>query len=90
MLIPPLKHALNIVIWALMMTIFAAVIISWLRSFGARIPYYHPLIRAIEQTYEALVRPIRRALPTTGGGLDFAPMIALILLTILQRIIASL
>ena len=90
MLIPPLKHGLSIVIWALMMTIFAAVIISWLRAFGARIPYYNPLIRAIEGTYETMTRPIRRAFPTTGGGFDFAPVVVLLLLTILQRIIASL
>ncbi len=86
----PVKAVLNLAISLAMLTIFAAVIISWLRVFGVRVPYYHPLIRAIEQTYEAMVRPIRRAFPTGGGGLDFAPMIIIILLMILRRLIAQL
>jgi len=82
------KDALHLVLSLVMAIIFAGVIISWLRAAGVRVPYYHPIIRAIEQSYEAMIRPIRRAVPTAGGGLDFAPMIALIILMILQRVIA--
>jgi uncharacterized protein YggT (Ycf19 family) len=84
------KDALHLVLSLLMAIIFAGVIISWLRAAGVRISYYHPLVRAIEQAYEAVIRPIRRAVPTAGGGLDFAPMIALIILMILQRVVARL
>ena len=84
------KYALHLVLSLVMAIIFAGVIISWLRAAGVRIPYYHPLVRAIEQSYEAMMRPIRRAVPTAGGGLDFAPMIALIILMILQRVVARL
>ena len=90
MLPGPIKSVLQLLISFLMMTVFASVVISWLRAFGVRIPYYHPLIRAIEQTYEAMVRPLRRAVPTGGGGLDFAPMIVIILLIILRRLIVQL
>ncbi len=86
----PVKQLLNAAISLLTLIVFAAVIISWLRAFGVRVPYYHPIVRAIEQTYEAMVRPIRRAFPTSGGGLDFAPMIIIILLIILRRLIAQL
>jgi len=89
-LLAPVKSALSLLIWLLMMILLASIIISWLRAFGVRVPHYHPLIRAIEQTSEAMTRPIRRAVPTVGGGFDFAPMIVLIILSILQRIIAGL
>jgi uncharacterized protein YggT (Ycf19 family) len=47
-------------------------------------------VRAIEETADLVLKPIRRAIPATGGGLDFSPLIALILLSILQRIVARL
>jgi uncharacterized protein YggT (Ycf19 family) len=52
-----------------------------------KLPYYHPVIRGIEELADLIVRPIRRSFPTAGGGLDFAPMIALIILYILRAII---
>jgi len=77
-------------IMLMMLAIIASVIISWLRAFRVQVPYSNPLVRAIEETAELMLRPIRRAIPTAGGGLDFAPLIALIILSILQRIVARL
>jgi len=84
------KIVLGRIIWLLMLVILAGVVISWLRAFRVRVSYYNPLVRAIEGISETMLRPIRRSFPTTGGGLDFAPMIALIVLAILQGIIARL
>lgn len=84
------KQMLQWAISAAMGIIIAAIVISWLRVAGVRIPYYHPVVRAIEQSYEAMMRPIRRTMPTSVGGLDFAPMVALIVLNILRRVIALL
>jgi uncharacterized protein YggT (Ycf19 family) len=86
----PVRQLLAMAIWVLIMTIMASIVISWLRAFGVRVPRYNPLIRAIEDTADLVVRPIRRSFPTAGGGLDFAPMIALMILYILQAIIARL
>ncbi|UCC67726.1 MAG: YggT family protein [Armatimonadota bacterium] len=74
----------------MMLAILASVIISWLRAFRVQVPYGNPLVRAIEETADLMLRPIRRAVPTAGGGLDFAPLIALIILSILQQIVARL
>jgi YggT family protein len=74
----------------MMLAILASVIISWLRAFRVQVPYGNPLVRAIEETADLMLRPIRRAVPTAGGGLDFSPLIALIILSILQRIVARL
>lgn len=78
------EHAISVMIFILL----AGVVISWLRVARVRVPYGNPLIRAIEGAAEAMLRPIRRAVPVTGGGLDFSPMIALMLLYILRGIIA--
>jgi len=74
----------------MMLAILASIIISWLRAFRVQVPYGNPLVRAIEETADLMLRPIRRAVPTAGGGLDFAPLIALIVLSILQQIAARL
>ncbi len=86
----PVVPVLELIIWVLTMTILASIVLSWLRLFGVRIPYGNPVVRAIEDTTEALLRPIRRAVPTTGGGFDFAPMVALIILYIIRALIRQL
>ena len=78
------EYAISVMIFI----ILASVVISWLRAARVRVPYGNPVIRGIEGAAEAILRPIRRAIPTAGGGLDFSPMVALILLYILRRIIA--
>ena len=69
------------------LTIFVGVLIPWLRMMGLRVPHYHPVIRFFEDTTEAVLRPIRRALPVTAGGWDFSPMVALVLLMVLRRVL---
>ena len=81
---------IHLVIWLMMMAIFGGVIISWLRAFRVHVPSGNPLVRLIEDAADLMLRPIRRAIPTTGGGLDFAPMVAIIILYILERIVARL
>ena len=86
----PIKKLLLFAIWLMMTTIFATVVISWLRMFGVRVPRYNPIVRAIEETADLMLRPIRNAVQTTGGGLDFTPMVAILMLYILQMIILRL
>ncbi len=84
------RTLISYAITVMMLAILGSVVISWLRAFRVQIPYGNPLVRAIEDTADLILRPIRRAVPATGGGLDFSPLIALILLSILQRIVARL
>jgi YggT family protein len=81
------KDTLSLIISVLWLAILASVIISWLRLFGVRVPYYHPVVKIIEETADLILKPIRRHVPTTGGGIDFSPFIALLLLEIARRII---
>jgi YggT family protein len=84
------RTVISFAISVMMLAILGSVIISWLRAFRVQIPYGNPLVRAVEETADLMLKPIRRAIPATGGGLDFSPLIALILLSILQRIVARL
>jgi uncharacterized protein YggT (Ycf19 family) len=78
---------LDLIIKVLSLAVLASVILSWLRAFGARVPYYHPVVRLIEQTADLILNPIRRHIPVAGGGFDFSPVVALILLEIARRIL---
>ena len=70
--------------------IIVSVVISWLRAARVRLPYYHPMLRGIEELGELMLRPIRRALPTTAGGLDFSPVVAVLALSLLRSLIIRL
>ena len=85
-----IARLLNLVISFLSLAILASVIISWLRAFGMRLSYSHPVVRIIEETADLVLKPIRRAIPTAGGGLDFSPWIAILLLQIARTLISQL
>ena len=65
------------------------MILSWLFVFNV-INHHNDmvrqLVRGLNTVTEPLYRPIRRILPDFGG-LDFAPMIVLLIIYILQRIL---
>lgn len=70
-------YLLALVLWFL---ILARVIISWTnpRSGGG-------LVAFIYQATEPILAPIRRVLPPTGG-IDWSPLIAILLLGVILRI----
>ena len=84
------RELLSFAISAMMLAILASVVLSWLRMFRVRVPYGNPVVRAIEETADLMLRPIRKAIPSSGGGLDFSPLIALMILSILRPVIARL
>jgi uncharacterized protein YggT (Ycf19 family) len=83
-------YTLTIIIQVLILMIIAVVAISWARMFGLRIPPYHPVVRVIEQSADLVLAPIRRNIPAAAGGIDFSPMIAIIMLMIILQIIHKL
>ena len=85
-----LRDLLLLALSAMMLAILASVVLSWLRMFRLRVPYGNPLVRAIEETADLMLRPIRNAVPASGGGLDFSPLLALLILSILRSVIARL
>jgi YggT family protein len=62
--------------------VIAHVILSYFMS------PYHPLREAIDRIVNPLLAPIRQLLPFMGG-LDFSPLILIILLRMLGQVLAS-
>ena len=82
-------HAL-ILVYTLI--IFAAIIVSWVFSFGARVPYNRAL-NAVFDFLRDVTNPYLRFFRRFGlqfGPIDFSPIVAIIVLQILDRILLSL
>jgi YggT family protein len=59
--------------------ILAGVVLSW-----TGLPPDNPLVRIVRMLTEPVLGPIRRVLPTVGG-IDFSPMVLLLLISFLRR-----
>ena len=79
-----LSWFINILFYALWVAILGRVIISWLN-----LSPYNPIVVALYQITEPILAPIRRVLPRMGM-IDLSPMVALIIMMIVQRILLSL
>ena len=67
--------------------ILATVVISWLTSFNIinnGNPYVRQIARALNTLTEPVLGPIRRILPDLGG-LDFSPVVVLLIISFLQQ-----
>jgi YggT family protein len=82
---------LSYVLWAAGIVIFVQIILSWLVAFHV-VNTYNPLVRGLlkglEKMTEPVYRPIRRILPDFGG-IDFSPMVVLLVIALLQRVLAD-
>ena len=72
--------------WALYIAILARVIVSWL-PIGPDSPFA-PVVRTIYEITEPILSPIRRLIPGLGM-FDLSPMIAIILIMVIQRIVIA-
>ena len=69
-----------LVIWA---------ILGWLITFNVISSYnqfVYSFMRSVDALFAPLLRPIRRILPETAG-IDFSPMVLIILLIVLRRLL---
>lgn len=76
-------NILSLFLTIMMYAIIARALISWFDR-GMRSPISQVLI----QITEPIIAPIRRVLPT-AGMIDFSPMVAIILIFVLQRMLAT-
>ncbi len=65
------------------LVVFVAVALSWLR-----LSRENPVVRLTARLTEPVLAPLRRALPDTGG-IDFSPLVLLILLQLLKRLLGG-
>ena len=75
---------LQLLISALMLLVVARVVVSWVAPSGGG-----GLVAFIYQATEPFLAPIRRVVPPSGG-LDWAPLIAMLVLGLLLRVVGRL
>ena len=63
---------------------FIRTLLPWLR-----VDYYHPVARFLIQITEPLLVPLRRYIPPVGGW-DVTPMVAMIIVWIVERMLKTL
>jgi YggT family protein len=61
------------------------VVLSWLPGLGQD----HPAVDFVYRATSPLLAPIRRVMPPVGG-LDLSPLVAILLLTLVQSLVMSL
>ena len=76
-----LEAFINVLYLGLTIAIFGRVILSWVPT---RLPW--GLNDFLYSVTEPLLGPIRRALPI-AGGMDFSPLIALVLLQLAEQLL---
>jgi YggT family protein len=81
LLIVYLEAFINVLYLGLTIVIFGRVLLSWIPS---QLPW--GLNDFIFSVTEPILGPIRRALPM-AAGMDFSPLIALILLQLVERLL---
>lgn len=83
-----LVDIINLLFWAFYVLLFAQIILSWIRPDPYH-PTWGPIIRVVNGIVNPILNPIRRLMPPLGG-LDFSPMVVLLLARVLQGAIIRL
>ena len=80
----------NLLFTLIYLTILARIILTLVLSFMANDPPpgLVSITQALIQLTEPLLAPIRRVLPSFGM-LDFSPMVAILILVLIQRLLAE-
>ncbi len=83
---------IRVVFEVLYVLLIARVVISWIPgiviSWIPGIDASHPAVRFIYRATAPILDPIRRIMPPIGG-LDFSPWIAILLLSLVQRVVTN-
>ena len=80
---PFIGYLLNGLLSFYILLIFLRVIFSWVN-----VSYSHRWMRLLVKATEPLLGPLRRAIPLIGG-FDASPIVALLIVQVLQRVVAG-
>jgi YggT family protein len=73
-----LSYLLRVLTWL----IIIRALLSWFVAPHSR----HPLVELLQRVTDPILRPIAQVVPV-AGGFDISPLIAIILLQLLQRVV---
>lgn len=76
-------YFLNILIQILILAVIGRALISWFP-----VSPTNPLVRVLNEVTDPILEPIRRVVPRLGM-LDITPMVAIIVLMVIQQSLAS-
>ena len=79
----PIVFFLRLLIWILIVGIFARVVLSWFPAVGA---HNNPIVAVIYEITEPVLAPLRR-LKLRFGVFDLTPTVALIILIVIDRVV---
>jgi YggT family protein len=86
----PLLEVIIYLLWAYWYVVIAAVILSWLIAFNVvntRNQIVAMIADFLYRLTEPVFRPIRQFMPNLGG-IDFSPLIVLLIIYVIERSIA--
>jgi len=86
-----LFQILDLLLQVMMWIIVAQAILSWLVAFNVintHNQFVRSLLHALDRMTSPIYRPIRKILPDFGG-LDFSPMVVLLLIYVLRILLAG-
>lgn len=75
---------LDIVLNGLLLIIFVNAMLSWVRP-----DPNNPIVQFLDRVSDLVCTPIRRLFPTTLGGIDFAPFIAMLALWFIRLFVVD-
>jgi YggT family protein len=75
---------LNLLISFYMFAIIVQAVLSWVSP-----DPYNPVVRFLYSITEPVYRPLRRRLPLFYGGIDFSPMLVIIILIFLREFLVN-
>lgn len=73
-------HVLNMVLVLYMWIIIARAVLSWVNP-----DPYNPIVRFIHNITEPVLYRVRSKIPVSFGGIDFSPILVILLIVFLQR-----
>jgi YggT family protein len=77
----------NTLLHLLFWLILIRAVLSWVVPF-ARSPFLYDLMRALEVLTEPVLAPIRRRMPPQRLGIDFSPLVAVVLIELVRQLLA--
>ena len=78
-----LVYFIDLFFTLLSLAILARVLLSWVR-----VNPYHPAVEFLYQITEPILAPLRRIIPPVGMA-DISPIVAMILLWIIQEVLVA-
>ena len=77
-------NVLNMVLWLYMWIIIARAVLSWVSP-----DPYNPIVRFINKVTEPVLYKVRSIIPVGFGGIDFSPIIVILIIYFLQNFVVK-